>query len=72
MLKRYNPDYNPAAELHLDDLPPGTLFRIAGRPSPLFRSIERRRTRWLCQDTATSRQYLVRGSSPVVVSESQE
>lgn len=72
VLKRYNPDYTPAAELHLDDLPAGTLFRIAGRPSPLFRSLERRRTRWLCQDTATARQYLVRGTSPVVVAESHE
>lgn len=72
VLKRYNPDYTPAAELHLDDLPPGTLFRIAGRPSPLFRSLERRRTRWLCQDTATARQYLVRGASPVVVPESHD
>ena len=66
VLKRYDPGYNPGDELHLDDLPPGSLFHIAGKPSPLFRSIERRRTRWLCQDEATGKQYLVRGISPVV------
>ena len=64
-LKRYNPDYSPT--LLLDDLPPGSLFRIATQPSILFRSIERRRTRWLCLNTANGRQYLVRASAPVTI-----
>ena len=52
-------------EIHLDDLPPGTLFRLAGHPDTLFRSIERRRTRWICQHQGNGRQYLVRGTAPV-------
>lgn len=71
VLKHYDPGYSPAQELHLDDLAPGSLFRIAGRSSPLFRNLERRRTRWLCQDVASGRQYLVRGSAPVTLCQGQ-
>lgn len=65
VLKRYDPDYSPAADLHLDDLPADTLFRIAATPRILFRSIERRRTRWRCLNMANRREYLVRGSAIV-------
>ena len=66
ILKRYNPDYTPASELHLDDLPAGTRFRLAARPETLFQSVEKRRTRWLCRHLDNGRQYLVRGSAPVI------
>lgn len=61
-LHRYDPDYNPDLQT-LDSLQPGDRFRLKSRPSTLFEANERRRTRWLCTDLATGRQYLVSGSA---------
>ena len=56
---------DPAAVL-LDDLPAGSLFRLAAKPDILFRSVARRRTRWLCVDQQSGRQYTVSASAEVV------
>ena len=49
----------------LKELPVGTLFRITARPQILFRSAEKRRTRYRCIDTATGLPYLVSGDAVV-------
>lgn len=67
VLRRYNPDYIPTQETTLDDLPVGTRFSLAAKPDVPFRSLEHRRTRWLCQNLADGKKYLVRGTAPVIV-----
>lgn len=58
-----------AAPLRLDDLEAGSLFRLASRPDRLFRSLERRRTRWRCAEVPSGRQYLVNGAAEVLPEE---
>lgn len=60
-------DRNPGAAptLVLNDLPPGTHFQLASRPSLRFLSIQKRRTRWRCLETNTRREYLIAGNAPV-------
>lgn len=65
-LRSYDEGYNPSDDLILDQLPEGSLFRLQQRPQQLFRSVEKRRTRWLCEDAQTRMQYLIRGSAQVV------
>lgn len=64
-LHHYDPDYNAEARLTLDDLPAGSRFRLKSNPSMQLESLERRRTRWLCRDTATGRHYTVAASAEV-------
>lgn len=52
-------------ELTLSDLPIGSLFRLKNRPQTIFRSIEKRRTRYRCIDQQTRLSYLVSGSAAV-------
>lgn len=67
MLCHYDPDYNPAeAAPRLDDLHAGDRFRLKSNPEKCFQAEERRRTRWLCREVGTGRQYLVRGDAEVV------
>jgi len=56
---------DPSA-VHLDDLPVGSLFRLKAKPDILFRSVERRRTRWLCIDQQTGRGYTVSALAEVM------
>lgn len=65
LLRRHDAGYDASAVLSLDDLPAGSLFRLKAKPEHLFRSQEKRRTRWLCIDIATHRQYTVSGSAEV-------
>lgn len=66
MLHCYDADYNPESPaVRLDDLPAGSLFRLASHPDRLFESVERRRTRWLCRDISNGRMYTVNGRSEV-------
>jgi hypothetical protein len=65
-LRHYDPDYTPSDELTLDQLAPGTAFRIATKPQKLFRTLEKRRTRWLCLCLDDNKRYLVNGSARVV------
>lgn len=68
VLHRYDKGFDPDALLpRLDNLPAGTLFRLKSNPKILFRSVERRRTRWLCQAVGTARQYTVSGTAEVLV-----
>ena len=67
-LHRYDADYNPDT-LTLDDLQPGDRFRLERRAELLFEALERRRTRWLCREVGTGRQYLVSGAAQVVVTD---
>lgn len=52
-------------ELLLKDLPLGSRFRLKSRQQIVFRSIEKRRTRFRCNDEATGRAYLVSGDASV-------
>lgn len=65
-LRHYDAGYDPAAAPPtLDQMLPGTTFRLKSRPAMLFRADERRRTRWLCTDLASGRRYLVNGAAEV-------
>lgn len=66
-LRHYDPNYTPSSDLTLDQLPPGTAFRIASKPQKPFRSLEKRRTRWICLGLDDNKKYLVSGSAHVVV-----
>ena len=67
-LHHHDADYNPDdAPLTLDDLKAGEHFRLKRKPGLLFEAIEKRRTRWLCRELTSGRQYLVNGSAEVVV-----
>lgn len=67
MLHRYDADYNPDERpLTLDDLQPGDRFSLKQKPEQRFEALERRRTRWLCRDLNSRRQYLVNGSAPII------
>ena len=58
---------NPSAtETLLKDLPVNSLFRLQSKPDILFRSVEKRRTRYRCIDQATQRPYLVSGNASVI------
>lgn len=76
-LHRYDPDYRPEEHLTLDHLfaenqnDTGIRFRLKERPDIFFESIERRRTRWLCRDTATGRQYTVAGTAKIILDTNQ-
>ncbi|MBQ9418173.1 MAG: hypothetical protein IJU19_06295 [Bacteroidales bacterium] len=52
--------------LRLDDLPAGSCFRLAERPSLLLKSLQRRRSRWLCEDAGSGRKYSVSARAEVV------
>ena len=54
------------SELLLKDLPLGTAFRIKSKPHMLFRSMEKRRTRFRCVEETTGRSYLVSGEAAVI------
>lgn len=58
-------DANTEPVIRLDSLPLGTLFRPASHPGKVFRSIERRRTRWICLEPSSGRRYLVSGHAAV-------
>ena len=64
LLHRYDADYNPDT-LTLDDLQSGDRFRLERKPELLFEALEHRRTRWLCREITTGRQYLVNGAAEV-------
>ena len=67
LLLHYNPDYAPSADPVLDQLKPGTTFRIVAKQQKLFRALEKRRTRWLCLGLDDNKQYLVSGSAKVII-----
>lgn len=64
-LHRYDADYDPD-RLTLDRLSVGDRFRLKRKPDLLFEALEKRRTRWLCRECASLRQYLVNGSAEVM------
>ena len=64
-LHRYDPDYNPDL-LTLDQLSVGKRFRLMRKPELIFESLEKRRTRWLCKEITSGRQYLVHGSAEIM------
>ena len=63
-LRRLDPAHREA--MLLDQLPAGSRFLLADRPGMTFMTVERRRTRWLCRDTATGRSYTVSASAEVI------
>jgi hypothetical protein len=67
LLHHYDADYNPDDRpLTLDDLHPGDRFSLKNRPQQQFEALERRRTRWLCRELRTHRQYLVNGAAQII------
>ena len=66
-IRHYDPDYTPSADITLDQLPAGTDFRITAKPWKPFRSLEKRRTRWICLGLDDNKRYLVSGSAVVEV-----
>ena len=64
LLHRYDPDYNPD-RITLDQLPAGTRFCLKQNSELQFEAIEKRRTRWLCRELTSGRQYLVSGAAEV-------
>lgn len=65
LLQCYTPGYNPATNRTLNQLSPGATFRLATNPHYHFRAIEKRRTRWICQNLSDGKQYLVSGSAAI-------
>ena len=65
-LHRHDPGYDPGEHITLDHLPVGSLFRLKTNPDILFESLERRRTRWLCRDTASGRTYTVSATAEII------
>lgn len=65
VLRRYGNEYDPNI-LTLDSLPAGSIFQLKNKHNMTFMSLERRRTRWLCREVETGRQYLVNVSAEVV------
>lgn len=63
-LRHYGQCGTPATRL--DDLPAGSVFLLKSHRSRTFRSLEKRRTRWLCEDLATGRRYTVSALAEVV------
>ena len=68
-LHHHDPDYTAEKHTTLDDLPAGSRFRRKATPEILFESLERRRTRWLCRDLATGRQYTIASHAEVLINE---
>ena len=66
-LHHYDPGYSDEEHTTLDSLPVGSRFRLKAKPDMLFESVNRRRTRWLCRDVATGRQYTVAASAEVII-----
>lgn len=63
--RRYDADYDSMPQTLLQDLPLNTLFRTEnGR---MFRSIEKRRTRYKCQSIPDGTLYLVQGTARVSI-----
>ena len=67
-LHHHDPDYTAEEHTTLDDLPAGSHFRLKNKPQKLFESIQRRRTRWLCRDLDSGRQYTIAARSEVIPS----
>ena len=65
-LHHYDKDYVEGSVVHLDELPAGSRFRLKNKPEFVFESLEHRRTRWLCREVSTGRQYTVAGSAEVL------
>ena len=66
-LHHYDEDYNPATDITLNNLMPGTRFHVAARPERHFEALEKRRTRWICLCHEDGKKYLVSGTAQVVV-----
>lgn len=64
-LRRYGMTESETPQTTLDDLPQGACFRLKSKPDMVFVNIERRRTRHLCSEKGTGRQYLVSGTAEV-------
>lgn len=67
LLRRYDAGYAPSHNPTLDQLAPGTHFRLLRQPERQFRALERRRTRWLCEELSSGSKFLVHGSAEVEV-----
>ncbi|MGE0562801.1 MAG: SprT-like domain-containing protein [Flavobacteriales bacterium] len=62
-LKKY--DIYTESAIHLVDLPEGAIFSLKNKRT--FTKGKKRRTRYLCLENATKRQYLIHGAAEVLV-----
>lgn len=67
VLHHYDPDYTSTPNPTLDQLAPGACFRLVQKPQLQLRALERRRTRWVCEELTSGLRYLVSGSAEVEV-----
>ena len=65
LLHHYDANYDPDS-ITLDQLAVGDRFRLKRKPDQLFETLEKRRTRWLCKEIPSGRQYLVTGSAEIM------
>ncbi len=72
ILQRYDPGYEAGQHITLDDLPVGSTFRLRHKPAMLFRSCEKRRTRYRCIELGSNAAYLVAGNAPVLPVEEEK
>lgn len=61
-LKKYDP---PSNTMHLSEIEEGTLFSLNG--SRIFKKGSKRRTRYLCKEVSSKKEYLIHGIAEVVV-----
>lgn len=64
-LKHHGMTENEVQQTTLNDLPLGSCFRLKSQPDRVFINLGKRRTRHLCSDKKTGRQYLVNGAAEV-------
>lgn len=66
-LKHYNEGYVETECLTVNNLAPGICFRIKAKPQKVFRTIEKRRTRWLCEEAHSGQKFLVSGEAEIEI-----
>lgn len=64
-LKDYDLPEGAPREMTLSELPIGSQFRLKSNPGYLFKSLEKRRTRYRCMELQTRRMYLISGNAAV-------
>ena len=65
-MKRYGLPEDDVSHITLSELPLGSSFRLKNKPDRLFTVIEKRRTRFLCEEMRNHQRYLVSGAAEVI------
>lgn len=70
IINRYNENANSTPEITLNDVPLNTLFKLENHER-VFRSVEKRRTRYKCVDIKTNEYFLVQGTATIFPMEAE-